>query len=83
MCEYSNMLGKFYYCVISGTRGVVADQYLDLSQAELIAVIVDKEIGVCGMVSSHLLQLHIVSDSVTDSFSYYGRFVHYNSMISL
>ena len=27
----------------SGTRGVVADQYLDLSQAELIAVIVDKE----------------------------------------
>ena len=27
----------------SGTRVVVADQYLDLSLAELIAVIVDKE----------------------------------------
>ena len=35
--------GRNFYCVISGTRGVVADQYLDLSQAELIAVIVDKE----------------------------------------
>ena len=26
--------GRNFYCVISGTRGVVADQYLDLSQAE-------------------------------------------------
>ena len=47
-------LGKFYYCVISGTRGVVADQYLDLSQAELIAIIVDKEM-VCVCVMGHFV----------------------------
>ena len=44
-----------FYCVISGTRGVVADQYF-LSQAELIAVIVDKEM-VC--VRDGTLCLHV------------------------
>ena len=43
MCEYSNIPGEILLLCCSGTRGVVADQYLDLSQAELIAVIVDKE----------------------------------------
>ena len=27
----------------TGSRGVIADQYLDLSQSELIAVMVEKE----------------------------------------
>ena len=46
MREREEMREKIILC--SGTRGVVADQYLDLSQAELIAVIVDKEM-VCVM----------------------------------
>ena len=42
MSEREEIREKILLCC-SGTRGVVADQYLDLSQAELIAVIVDKE----------------------------------------
>ena len=42
MSEREEIREKILLCC-SGTRGVVTDQYLDLSQAELIAVIVDKE----------------------------------------
>ena len=60
-------LGKFYYCVISGTRGVVTDQYLDLSQAELIAVIVDKEmVCVCdGTLCCMFVCVAVVTEGVT------------------